>query len=244
MRWANYIGRKHRDLQGTVEAWNTPLKFRPGQGWYYGSSIDWAGQVVEKLTGQTLGEYMTKNIFEPLGMESTGFRRDSLPQDSLVPTAYRDAETGELASGDHYLPAEVKVESGGGGLYTTAADHAKLLQALLKSSSGEGGLLRKETVDEMFKPQLTVVQRNWLKFLTDLFHDGMVPDFEPGMPLDHGLSGVINMENSVGKRGKGSLMWAGMCNGHWVSNSWPDTGAPSRLSPVLLSWHPPHPFLP
>lgn len=152
-------------------------------------------------------------------MNDTAFRRDTLPhvQDRLVPTAYRDAETGGLASGDHFLPVEFEVESGGGGLYTTAADYAKLLQALLKSSfGGEGALLRQETVDEMFRPQLTDVQRSWLKFLTDLFHDGLLPDFEPGMPLDHGLSGVINMEDSAGKRKKGSMMWAGMCNGHWV----------------------------
>lgn len=219
-RWAKHIGRNHNDLRGSVEAWNTPLKFTPGQGWYYGSSIDWAGQVVEKLTAQTLGAYMAEHLFRPLGMNDTAFRRDALPhvQDRLVPTAYRDAETGQLASGDHFLPVEFEVESGGGGLYTTAADYARLLRALLRSSSGgDGALLRKETVDEMFRPQLTDVQRSWLKFLTDLFHDGLSPDFEPGMPLDHGLSGVINMEDSAGKRKKGSMMWAGMCNGHWVS---------------------------
>lgn len=220
-RWAKHVGRKHEDLQGTVEVWNTPLKFTPGQGWYYGSSIDWAGQVIEKLTGQTLGEYMAKNIFKPLGMKDTTFRRDALPhvQDRLVPTAYRDAETGELTSGDHPIPAEVKVDSGGGGLYTTAADYARLLQALLKASAGDGEFLCDKSVDEMFKPQLTNVQRSWLQFLTDLFHEGMTPDFAPGMPLDHGISGVLNMKDSPGKRKKGSMMWAGMCNGHWVGHT-------------------------
>lgn len=183
---------------------------------------------------------MARKIFKPLGMDNTSFRRDSLPQSSLVPTAYRDAETGELTSGGHYFPAEVRVESGGGGLYTTAADHAKLLQALLKSSSDEGGLLRKDIVDEMFKPQLTVVQRSWLKFLTDMFHDGMVPDFESGMPIDHGLSGVINLEDSTGKRNKGSLMWSGMCNGHWVSGTWLKSG-PSSDSLLFSATLPIHP---
>lgn len=248
-RWAKHIGRKHEDLQGTIEAWNTPLKFTPGQGWYYGTGIDWAGQVLEKLTGQSLGAYMADKLFTPLGMHDTSFRRDdSLPPHNagvrpgrrrrrlLVPTAYRDADTGELTSGDHPLPAEVQVESGGAGLYTTAADYARLLQALLKASDpssedhpGKGGddvlLLRKESVDEMFKPQLTDVQRSWLTFLTGLFHLGMAPDFEPGMPLDHGISGVINLHDSPGKRRKGSMMWAGLCNGHWVSDKLPRVGS-------------------
>lgn len=216
------MGRKQEDVSGTVEAWNTPLKFTPGQGWYYGTGIDWAGQVVEKVTGQTLGQYMAEHVLHPLGMSDTTFRGHPLPHlgpDRIVPTSYRNAETGELASGPELFPSRNKVESGGAGLCTTAADYAKLLRSLLKSLSGDGGgeLLGKASVDEMFRPQLSGVQSKWLKFLTDLFPVGMVPDFERGMPIDHGISGVINLEDSVGKRKKGSLMWAGVCNGHWVS---------------------------
>lgn len=204
-------------LRGTIADWETPLKFTPGQGWYYGTAIDWAGQVVEKVTGKTLGAYMTERVLEPLGMRDTSFAWESLAGDRLVPTAYRDPETGELATGARPDSTDGKVHGGGAGLYTTAADYARLLQALLLSSGGHGGVLRKDTVDEMFRPQLTDVQKGWLKFITDLFHGGMMADFEKGMPLDYGISGAINMEDSAGKRRKGSMMWAGLCNGHWVS---------------------------
>lgn len=220
-RWARHAGRPPpEELRGSVAAWETPLKFAPGAGWYYGSAIDWAGQVVEAVTGRPLGEYMAEEVFVPLGMGDSTFRRDALPgvRDRIVPSSYRDARTGELAAGDDPFPAlaEGDVESGGAGLYTTAEDYAKLLRALLGSlAGGEGALLKRATVEEMVRPQLTEVQRRWLKFLTDLFHDGLAPDFEKGMPLDHGISGVINMEDEPGKRKKGSLMWAGLCNGHW-----------------------------
>ena len=39
-------------------ALKTPLLFDPGTQWEYGSNIDWAGQVVEAITGQRLGEVM------------------------------------------------------------------------------------------------------------------------------------------------------------------------------------------
>ncbi|KAF3765767.1 beta-lactamase/transpeptidase-like protein [Cryphonectria parasitica EP155] len=232
-RWAKHIGRRHDDLQGTVEIWNTPLKFTPGQGWCYGSSIDWAGQVMERLTGKRLDECMAEEIFRPLGMNDTTFRRALLLpriEGRSVPTANRNKASGELTTGAHFMPADPEVDSGGGGLHTTAADYAKLLQALLKASSSSSSssssslagpddsgllLMKKETVDEMFRPQLTDKERRWLEFITGRFHDGMTPDFEPGTPLDHGLSGVINMADSAGKRRKGSMMWAGMCNAHW-----------------------------
>lgn len=218
-RWAKHIGRNEEDLQDAVEKWNIPLKFAPGQGWYYGVGLDWAGQLIEKLTNKTLGDFMTENLFQPLGMNDSTFHPDSLSQvqDRLVSTAHRDAETGVLKSGDHPSSTNVSVDGGGAGLYTTAADFAKLLQTLLKALAGEEAVLKQDTVEEMFKPQLTNVQRHELKFLTDSFHEGMVPDFETGMSLDHGIGGVINLEDCPDKRKKGSMMWAGMTNGHWVS---------------------------
>ncbi|KUI58331.1 Acyltransferase LovD [Cytospora mali] len=241
-RWAKHIGREESDLQDTLEIFNTPLKFTPGQGWYYGTALDWAGQVIEKITGKTLGEYMTEHLFKPLGMNDTGFRRDALPQvqDRTVPNSYRNEDKGELSSGDEPFsgPANPKVHSGGAGLYTTAADYARILQALLQSfAGGDSSLLKKETVEEMFRPQLTDVQRRWLKFLTDMFHDGFAPDFKNGMPLDHGISGVINLEDEPGKRRKGSMMWAGMYNGHWFID--PESG----IGATLITNISPHPDL-
>lgn len=212
------------DLQDTLENYTLPLKFTPGQGWYYGTGLDWAGQVVEKVTGRALGEHMAEHLFQPLGMADTGFRRDTLlPRvgDRTVPTSRRDAGTGELVSGNEPFstPANPRIHSGGAGLHTTAVDHARLLQALLQSlAGGDGAILKKETVEEMFRPQLTDVQKQWLRFVTGLFRESFVPDFEKGMPVDYGISGLINMEDEPGKRRKGSMMWSGMYNGHWVSS--------------------------
>lgn len=217
-RWSKAVGRTCTNLDYSLDGWFTPLKFAPGEGWDYGSAIDWAGQALERITDQKLGEYMSDHIFKPLAIEDTTFRRESLPRTEgrRVQCSYYNASTGELTTGPHPVPANPPVDSGGAGLYTTAADYGKVLQGLLRASAS-GGLLKKETVDEMFRPQLSEIQNQMLKSVTDMFHDGMVPDFPYRLPVQHGIGGIINLEDVPGKRCKGSMMWSGMANSRWVS---------------------------
>ena len=50
-----------------------PLLADPGDSWEYGISIDWVGQLIEKVSGQSLRDYLRKNMFDPLGMDHTDF---------------------------------------------------------------------------------------------------------------------------------------------------------------------------
>src|SRR2546423_9791443 len=56
---------------GRNVALRTPLAFDPGERWEYGIGIDWAGKMIEEVSGMRLGAYLAKNILEPLGMRST-----------------------------------------------------------------------------------------------------------------------------------------------------------------------------
>jgi CubicO group peptidase (beta-lactamase class C family) len=56
-----------------------PLMFEPGTSWEYGAGLDWAGKVVERLTGMSLQQYMESNIWMPLGMDSCTFRLTERP---------------------------------------------------------------------------------------------------------------------------------------------------------------------
>ena len=49
----------------------TPLMFDPGEGWRYGTSIDWVGRIVELISGERLDVYFRKHILDPLGMNDT-----------------------------------------------------------------------------------------------------------------------------------------------------------------------------
>ena len=52
---------------------HTPLMFDPGERWQYGGNIDWVGRIVQAVRGEPLDAHFRKHIFEPLGMNDTGF---------------------------------------------------------------------------------------------------------------------------------------------------------------------------
>jgi CubicO group peptidase (beta-lactamase class C family) len=50
-----------------------PLAFQPGSKFFYSLSCDVLGVVISRISGQSFEEFMTKSIFEPLGMLDTHF---------------------------------------------------------------------------------------------------------------------------------------------------------------------------
>ena len=78
--WSDVIVR-YREATGTPgvmscenAALTTPLLFDPGDRWDYGINIDWAGKMVEAVSGQRLGDYLREYLLGPLGMSDTAFR--------------------------------------------------------------------------------------------------------------------------------------------------------------------------
>ena len=55
------------------EKFSAPLLYEPGTGWLYSTSIDWAGKLIERVTGQTLEEYVKAHIWGPLGTKDITF---------------------------------------------------------------------------------------------------------------------------------------------------------------------------
>jgi CubicO group peptidase (beta-lactamase class C family) len=109
-----------------------PLAYQPGTQWVYSVSMDIQGYIVEKLSGQTLPDFMQEHIFKPLGMNDSGF---FVPADkrSRFVTIYRSNEKGEVVpapgfGGDY--AAQPPMPSGGGGLVTTAEDYFRFAEML------------------------------------------------------------------------------------------------------------------
>ncbi|MDB5432734.1 MAG: beta-lactamase [Caulobacter sp.] len=121
-----------------------PLAYQPGATWRYSLSMDLQGAIIERLTGQTLADFMRETLFEPLGMVDTGFH---LPEEKLprLATLYHRYGTPTLAvltmPGFVRDPAVApRIASGGGGLYSTLDDYARFAQMLL--NGGELGGVR------------------------------------------------------------------------------------------------------
>lgn len=201
---------------GSLAALQTPLLFEPGEQWEYGSNMDWAGLVVEAITGKRLGEVMQQRIFEPLGMTDTAFtmtpsmlqRRASLHQ---------RAEDGSLSAlEDFILPQAPEVHMGGHGLYSTVKDYCQFIRAWLNDGQGDHGqILKPETI--------RFAEKNGLENLKVKALPGVIPsltntaEFFPGMPKSWAMSFMINDQDAPTGRPAGSLAWAGLANlFYWI----------------------------
>ncbi len=126
-----------------------PLMFEPSTHWEYSRATDVLGRVIEVLSGQTLGEFLHSRIFVPLGMRETGFFVPPDKHARIAEPFARDPDGGvQMRVIDVRQP--VALESGGGGLTSTAMDYARFLQFMLnRGELGGVRLLGSRMVDFM-----------------------------------------------------------------------------------------------
>jgi len=123
------------------QALASPMQFEPGTRWKYTQSgINTAGRIVEVVSGLPFDQFLSRELFEPLGMSSTRFYPDEKLQERIVTLYARDKTTGELrpqprrtdlASHDHPPLAT-------SGIYSTAPDYARFCQMLLNGGELNG----------------------------------------------------------------------------------------------------------
>jgi CubicO group peptidase (beta-lactamase class C family) len=200
-------------MSGKLAALDMPLAFEPGERWEYGINIDWAGRMVEAVSGQNLEAYMRENIFAPLGMHDTTF----MPTDEQMSRAaqiHGRKPDGSLEPAA--LPPAVTPEffAGGGGLCSTGPDYLAFLRMVLNGGALDGArVLKPETVALMMQNHIGALNVQPLKTVhPELSNDA---DFFPGMTKKWGLSWLINTEDVPGRRSAGSLAWAGLFNTYY-----------------------------
>jgi len=204
-----------------------PLMFDPGKRWQYGRGLDWAGRLVEAISGMTLEDYFQQKILRPLGMEDTSYIMPPAKFDRLVTAGHRTA-AGEFQQDERKQPAPFKFFNGGGGLYSTAADYVRFMQMILNRGKGPGNIriLQSKTVDSMKVNQIGSLTAGKMKtYRPDRSSD---VDIQPGHTEKWGLGFLINSDPYTGGRAAGSLAWAGLFNTYF----WIDPN--SNLCAVLL----------
>ena len=201
---------------GKKIALSVPLTFDPGERWEYGINIDWAGQLVAAASGMRLGEYIKKNITEPLGMQSTGFRITPDMRARLATVHQRDPATGQLSTTPFEVPQETEFDPGGGGLYSTASDYLRFTRMILNHGKGNGlQILQPETVALMSRNAMGPLRVTPLR--THNPAASLDAEFFPGLEKSWGLTFMINEEPAPTGRSAGSLAWAGLPNAFfWI----------------------------
>jgi methyl acetate hydrolase len=192
-----------------------PLLFDPGERWNYGINIELVGKVIEAVSGRKLGVYLKENLFDPLGMDSTGFRITPSMRKRMARLHERDAD-GVLTAGDFEVPQEPEFELGGGGLYSTAADYLAFVRMILNKGAGSGSrVLKAETVELMSRNHMGELRVLPLRTLNPLRSNDA--EFFPGVPKSWGLGFMINHDKAPTGRGAGGLAWAGLSNSYfWI----------------------------
>jgi methyl acetate hydrolase len=221
--WSPEVGKymEAMEVPGIISCQNkaltTPLLFDPGERWFYGINIDWAGKMVEAVGGKRLGRYMRDNILGPLGMDSTGFFINESMRKRLAKIHHRGPDGTLQPDTALELPQEPEFEMGGGGLYSTAGDYLKFVRMMLnhgKSDRGEA-VLKPETVAQMSKNAMGESKVTMLKTAAPPFSNDA--EFFPGMDKRWGLSFMINNEEAPTGRSAGALAWAGLANTYfWI----------------------------
>lgn len=118
-----------------------PLPFQPGKAWRYGPSIDILGYIIQKLTGQSVDEFLEQRIFGPLGMVDTGFVLPASKVERLV-NIHKYDDNGKLVVVDlagTYNASRPKFLGAGGGLMlSTVNDYWRFSQMILNGGEFEG----------------------------------------------------------------------------------------------------------
>jgi CubicO group peptidase (beta-lactamase class C family) len=149
------FGPRETPDQWLVTLAGVPMLYQPGEAWLYNTCSDIQGVLIARVSGRPLPEFLAERIFEPLGMQDTGFYVPAEKLDRLPP--YRAAEGGPAPSDDGLWSAAPIFPSGAGGLVSTLADWHRFGRMLLADGAG---LLAPVSARLMTTDHLTQEQRD------------------------------------------------------------------------------------
>lgn len=184
-----------------------PLHFHPGEKYSYSEGLDVLGYFIEVISGQPFDEFLKQHIFDPLGMNDTGFYLPDTKADRLVAVQQKEDEKWvrypvTFYDPDYPIKGAKQFFSGGAGLCSTAKDYATFLQMYLNGGELNGiRILSRTTVQSMMGNQ--------------------IGDFWEGTGRHYGLAfGVLTQEgqDKGGSGSKGTFDWGGYFNTQYFAD--------------------------
>jgi CubicO group peptidase (beta-lactamase class C family) len=202
-------------LTGKKQSISAPLVHDPGTIWEYGVSTDWLGQVVEALSGQTLGDYVAENVYGPLGMTDSTFTPSDEQHARLLPVLSRTAN-GSLEPTKIDLDVHQEWNSGGHGSYGTVSDYGRFVRAWVNGGELDGTrILKEETVELALRDHLDGVPLPKELAPADPALSNPVTLLD--VPQGWGLGFHVYEIDLPGMRNAGSGDWSGLFNTfYWI----------------------------
>lgn len=176
-----------------------PLLFEPGTRYSYALGHDVLAAVVEIVSGMTYGQYLKKNIFDPLAITEMYFRVPETEKQRISAQYMKDMNTGVISphSGMIFSLSDA-YESGGAGLTCTVDAYSMVLDALANDGVGATGT-------QILKPEsIRVMSKNWLT-------DQQLEDFKKSGKVGYGYGlGVRTLIDAASSKGPvGEFGWDG-----------------------------------
>ncbi len=191
---------------------NIPLTYEPGKGWTYSVSMDIEGYIVEKLSGQSLPDFVRDNIYQPLGMKDAGF---FVPADkrSRFATLYVNDDQGKMKPDEGKgfggtFSEQPGMPSGGGGMVSTAEDYYRFASMLANGGELDGKrILAPATVKLMTSNHLAP------ELLTGQYGIGL-QQMRRGFGYGYNCAVEFDPQAANLPDGKGTFLWDGAA-GTW-----------------------------
>ena len=207
------------DLQAMIDTLaQLPLEFSPGDQWNYSVSTDVCGYLVEHFSGMKLDKYFQKHIFDPLGMEDTGFSCAKEKVDRLASLYEQHPKKGPvLVDPGGAKTARVKKRkmlSGGGGLLSTMSDYYRFCSMLLNQGELEGTRI-------IGRKTLAMMASNHLpdnKDLTEMSQSAFSETTYQGVGFGLGFSVILDPVKTQSLTDIGEYGWGGAASTvFWVN---------------------------
>lgn len=189
-----------------------PLSHQPGERFHYSHATEVLGFLVARIEGKSLGQVLKERIFDPLGMNDTGFWVPPEKRGRMA-KLYEAPPEGPLK--DVSLPfgdSPSAFEGGGGGLVSNADDYLRFARMMLGGGEVDGvRLVKPETLDLMRENRLTEEQRG---------HGFMGLPFWLSQGFGLGVSMILDAEKHqwMGAGAAGAFGWPGAFGTWWQAD--------------------------
>lgn len=190
-----------------------PLEHQPGADWLYGYGLDIAGLVIERISGERLGDFFKRRIFDPLGMADTGF---FVPEDRADRLAglYTAGEGGlnRVRSGAELNPLRRPLaDSGSGALVSTLSDYGRFADMLANGGAVDGArVMSADSARLMMTPW---GPQDHIEPRLRQFYGGRLDG-----RMGQALGGVTRLDEGSGPGSTGEYAWGGAAGtGFWAT---------------------------
>lgn len=212
-----------------------PLMHQPGERWMYNTGAEVLSVLIARASGQSLGAFLRQRVFEPLGMNDTGFsvpasKLDRFATSYIANPATKALDLYDEAAGGQWS-REPAFPSAAAGLVSTVDDWYAFAQMLLdKGGFGRTRILSPESVAAITTDQITAEQKARSTSSLD-------PSFWQSRGWGFGISTVTGPgPKRYGWDGGLGTSWYSAPEQEWVAVLMTQLGAYPQMSPVYLDF--------